>query len=398
MSTHPWLADRTAKFDSSGIRKVFDLAAKMADPINLSIGQPDFAVPDAIKEAAIAAIRGDKNGYSVTQGIAELRAKLQAAVDERYRHADRRVLVTSGTSGALVLAVLAMVNPGDEVIVFDPYFVMYPALVGMVGGRCVMIDTYPDFRIDPERVAAAITPRTKMILLNSPANPTGAVAGEAELRALGALAAQHNIALVSDEIYREFCYDTAMISPATWNEHTIVVDGFSKTYGVTGWRLGYVHGPAAIIDKMTMLQQYTFVCAPHPLQWAAVAALDVDMSEYITAYRRKRDRIVSGLLDAGYNVTKPGGAFYVFPEVPSRTGRASGTLTSTGGASGTASTGKASGTRASASEFVARAIEKELLIIPGGIFSGRDTHFRISYAASDATIERGLEVLKALTK
>src|SRR5438552_3920013 len=116
MSIHPWLADRTAKFDSSGIRKVFDLAAKMADPINLSIGQPDFAVPDAIKEAAIAAIRSDKNGYSVTQGILELRAKLQAGVDRQYRHADRRVLVTSGTSGALVLAVLAMINPGDEVI------------------------------------------------------------------------------------------------------------------------------------------------------------------------------------------------------------------------------------------------------------------------------------------
>src|SRR5262245_10253943 len=176
MPTHPWLADRTAKFDSSGIRKVFDLAAKMANPINLSIGQPDFAVPDAIKEAAITAIRGDRNGYSVTQGVAELRNKLQAEIDQRYRHSDRRVLVTSGTSGALVLAVLSLVNPGDEVIVFDPYFVMYPALVGMVGGQCVMIDTYPDFRIDVERVRAAITPRTKMILLNSPTNPTGVVA------------------------------------------------------------------------------------------------------------------------------------------------------------------------------------------------------------------------------
>ena len=323
---HPWLADRTAKFDSSGIRKVFDLAAKMANPINLSIGQPDFAVPDAIKEAAIAAIRGDKNGYSVTQGIAELRERLQAQVDAAsIDHADRRVLVTSGTSGALVLAVLAMVNPGDEVIVFDPYFVMYPALVGMVGGRCVTIDTYPDFRIDPDRVAAAITPRTKMILLNSPANPTGAVAGEAEVRALAELAAKHNIALVSDEIYREFCYDGPLASPAKWNDQTIVVDGFSKTYGVTGWRLGFVHGPSAIIDKLTMLQQYTFVCAPHPLQWAAVAALDVDMSEHIAAYRRKRDRVVAGLAEAGYSVTKPGGAFYVFPEVPKRTGRASGT-------------------------------------------------------------------------
>ncbi|MGH9817553.1 MAG: pyridoxal phosphate-dependent aminotransferase, partial [Candidatus Acidiferrales bacterium] len=224
---HPWLADRTAKFDASGIRKVFDLAGKMADPINLSIGQPDFPVPDAIKEAAIAAIRDDKNGYSVTQGIAELRERLQARIDEKYNQSDRRLLITSGTSGGLVLAVLAMVNPGDEVIVFDPYFVMYPALVAMVGGTCVMIDTYPDFRIDPERVAAAITPRTKMILLNSPANPTGAVAGEPEVRALADLAARHDIALVSDEIYHEFCYDAPASrgvpapgppSPAQWNE------------------------------------------------------------------------------------------------------------------------------------------------------------------------------------
>lgn len=378
MSPHPWLADRAAKFDASGIRKVFDLAAKMKDPINLSIGQPDFAVPDVVKEAAIAAIRGDKNGYSVTQGVAELRAQLQARIDHQYGHADRSVLVTSGTSGALVLAALAMINPGDEVICFDPYFVMYPALVGMVGGRCVMIDTYPNFRIAPERVAAAITPRTKMILLNSPANPTGAVAGEAEVRALAELAAKHNIALISDEIYREFCYDAPLVTPTRWNENTIVVDGFSKTYGVTGWRMGFMHGPAAIIDKLTMLQQYTFVCAPHPLQWAAIAALDVDMSQHVAEFRRRRDLIVSGLVDAGYEVTKPGGAFYVFPKVPNRTG-------------------KASGTRESGSEFVSRAIANELLIIPGNIFSARDTHFRISYAASEATIQRGLEVLAKLS-
>jgi aspartate aminotransferase/aminotransferase len=367
---HPWLADRTAKFDASGIRKVFDLAAKMANPINLSIGQPDFAVPDAIKDAAIAAIRGDKNGYSVTQGVAELRARLQARVDEQYGHGDRRVLVTSGTSGALVLAVLAMINPGDEVIVFDPYFVMYPALVGMVDGKCVMVDTYPDFRIDPARVAAAITPRTKMILLNGPANPTGAVASEGDVRALADLAAKHGIALISDEIYRAFCYDGALASPAQWNDQTIVVDGLSKTYGVTGWRLGFMHGPSAIIDKLTMLQQYTFVCAPHPLQWAALAALDVDMSSYVESYRRKRDMVVGGLTESGYRVSKPGGAFYVFPEVPE---------------------GKGSGT-----DFVASAIANQLLVIPGNIFSGRDTNFRISYAASDATIERGLEVLSRL--
>jgi aspartate/methionine/tyrosine aminotransferase len=199
------------------------------------------------------------------------------------------------------------------------------------------------------------------------------------VRELAELAAKHNIALVSDEIYREFCYDGPLISPTQWNDQTIVVDGFSKTYGVTGWRLGFVHGPSAIIDKLTMLQQYTFVCAPHPLQWAALAALDVDMSPQIDAYRQKRDRLVAGLLAAGYTVAKPGGAFYAFPEVPQ-------------------STGGASGTQENASEFVARCVENELLVIPGGIFSGRDTHFRISYAASDATIERGLAVLAELNR
>jgi aspartate aminotransferase/aminotransferase len=370
MSTHPWLADRTAKFDSSGIRKVFDLAARMEDPINLSIGQPDFAVPEVVKAAAIAAIQADKNGYSVTQGIAELRERLQHQVDQQYGHADRRVLITSGTSGGLMLVLLAMVNPGDEVILFDPYFVMYPALVGMVGGRCITIDTYPDFQIDPDRVAVAITPRTKMILFNSPANPTGAVANEAVVQALAELAAKQNVALVSDEIYRNFCYDSPLPCPAMWNDQTIVVDGFSKTFGVTGWRLGFVHGPAAIIDKLTMLQQYTFVCAPHPLQWAAVAALDIDMSEQMASYRRRRDLVVSGLEQAGYRINRPGGAFYAFPEVPE------------GGGTG--------------SQFVSRAIAEKLLIIPGGVFSGRDTHFRISYAASEATIRRGLDVLRQL--
>jgi aspartate/methionine/tyrosine aminotransferase len=368
--SHSWLAARTAQFDSSGIRKVFDLAAKMKNPINLSIGQPDFPVPDAIKRAAIDAINADRNGYSQTQGIPDLRERLQADIDAQYGHDDRRVLVTSGTSGALVLAMLALVDPGDEVIVLDPYFVMYPALVAMVGGKTVFVDTYPDFQVDVDKVAAAITPRTKLILFNSPANPTGVVAGAEQVRALAELAAKHNIALLSDEIYRLFCYDAPLPSPTAWNAGTIVVDGFSKTYGVTGWRIGWVHGPSAIIDKMTMLQQYTFVCAPHPLQWAAIAALDVDMSPQVAEYSRRRDLILDGLRRAGYEVAPAAGAFYVFPKVPE------------GGGTG--------------QEFVARAIENELLVIPGGIFSRRDTHFRISYAASESTIQRGLDVLQRL--
>jgi len=370
--SHPWLAQRTAQFDSSGIRKVFDLAAQLTDPINLSIGQPDFPAADAVKEAAVRAIQEDKNGYSVTQGVPALREALQTKIDKDYGHEDRRVLITSGTSGALVLAMLALVESGDEVICFDPYFVMYPALVAMAGGKCVLVDTYPDFRIDPEKVAAAITPRTKMILLNSPANPTGVVADADEVRAIAELAGHHNIALISDEIYREFCYDAPLVSPTEWNPETIVVDGFSKSHAVTGWRLGWVHGPASIIDKLTMLQQYTFVCAPHPLQWAALAALETDVSSHVAGYRQRRDLIVSGLRDAGYEVAPTGGAFYVFPRVPA---------------------GFDTGT-----DFVERAIENQLLVIPGNIFSERDTHFRISYAASVETIERGLEVLQELQK
>ncbi len=362
-----WLADRMAHFDSSGIRKIFDLASNMTQPINLSIGQPDFETPPAIKQAAIEAIQSNKNGYALSQGMPVLRDKLQARVDAEYGHADRSVFVTSGTSGGLVLAMLALVNPGDEVIIFDPCFVSYPSLVRLAGGKCVFIETYPDFRIDLDRVRDAITPRTKLILFNSPSNPTGVTASEAEVRGLAELAAEREIVLASDEIYREFCYDAPFVSPARFNPETLVIDGFSKTYGITGWRLGFAHGPKAIIDAMLKIQQYTFVCAPQPAQWAGAVALDVDMSSQVAAYRRKRDRILDGLKDH-YETVAPGGAFYVFPKTPWGTG----------------------------AEFVAEAIRRQLLIIPGGIFSARDTHVRISYAASDETINRGLDVLRDL--
>jgi aspartate/methionine/tyrosine aminotransferase len=356
-------------FDSSGIRKVFDLAAKMTDPINLSIGQPDFPVPEPVQEAAIKAIRDGKNGYSPTQGIAPLREKLAERVAAEFKHSTRQVFVTSGTSGGLVLTMMALVNPGDEVIVFDPYFVMYKSLVGLVGGKSVVIDTYPDFRIDVDKVAAAITKRTKAILFNSPANPTGVTASEAEVRGLAQLAAERNIALVSDEIYSRYSYDTPFLSPAKFNPQTIVIDGFSKSHAMTGWRLGWAHGPAEIIQQMIKLQQYTFVCAPQPVQWAGVTALDIDTSEQIAAYRQKRDRVVAALLE-DYDMVTPGGAFYAFPKVPWGTGE----------------------------QFVHKAIENKLLVIPGNIFSGQDTHFRISYAADDETIGRGLEVLKKLAQ
>ncbi|MBI3468644.1 MAG: aminotransferase class I/II-fold pyridoxal phosphate-dependent enzyme [Planctomycetes bacterium] len=362
-----WIAERMRHIDASGIRKVFDLGARLKDPIDLSIGQPHFKVPEAVQQAAIEAIRGGKSGYTVTQGIAPLRELLQRWVDERYRHADRQVFVTSGTSGGLALALLTLVNPGDEVILFDPYFVMYKHLTTLAGGKCVFVDTYPDFRVDPGKVRAALSPRTKCIVLNSPANPTGAVLAADETRAIAELAREANVALMSDEVYRAFCYHGPFHSPAQWNDQCIVVDGFSKSYAMTGWRLGFAHGPAQIIQEMIKLQQFTFVCAPQPVQWAGVAAWQTDVSSHVADYRRKRDLMLEGLRDH-YEIPRCEGAFYLFPKAPWGT----------------------------ASEFVAEAIARNLLIIPGSVFSRRDTHFRLSYAADDAILRRGIQVLTDL--
>lgn len=363
-----WIADRMKHIDASGIRKVFDLAANMKDPINLSIGQPHYDTPDSVKDAFCDAVRNGKNAYSQTQGISPLIEAIQADVDAQFEHSDRQVFVSSGTSGALLLSLNTLVNPGDEVIIFDPYFVMYSHLTNLVGGKPVLIDTYPDFRIDLDKVKDAITDRTKLILCNSPTNPTGAVASRDELEGLAKLAAEHDVALISDEIYRAFCYDGAFRSPAEWNDQTIVIDGFSKSHSMTGHRLGFVHGPRHIIQQMVKLQQFTFVCAPQPAQWAGVAAWSEDVSNWVDQYRQKRD-YVRAELSNNYEIHGAGGAFYMFIKAPWGT----------------------------ATEFVTEAIRNNLLIIPGNVFSSRDTHFRISYAASDDVLERGVEVLKKLS-
>ncbi|SIO58683.1 aspartate aminotransferase/aminotransferase [Singulisphaera sp. GP187] len=364
-----WIADRMKQIEASGIRKAFDMSKSMKDPINLSIGLPDFDVDTPVKAAVIEAIEQGRNAYTVTQGIPELRGKLQTAVDAEFHHPDRQVIVTSGTSGALLLALSSVVNPGDEVIVFDPYFVMYGNLVALAGGTTVLVDTYPDFRIDVEKVAAAITGRTKCIVVNSPANPTGAVATAEEMEALAKLCRERGVLLISDEVYRAFCYDGSFATPATWNDEVLVVDGFSKAHGMTGWRLGFAHGPAHVIQEMAKLQQFSFVCAPSLVQYAGVVALDQDLNDRVEAYRKKRDTVVAALSE-GFELACPEGAFYAFPRAPWGT----------------------------ATEFVAEAIRRNVLIIPGNVFSKRDTHFRISYAVDDTTLARGLDVLRAMAR
>jgi len=368
MTSH-WISKRAGTFEASGIRRVFDLAAKLTDPINLSIGQPDFDVPEAAKKALIDAVNSKKGGYTPTQGLAVLRDELQKRVDAQYSHPDRSIFVASGTSGALALVLLVAVDPGDEVIFFDPYFVMYDAVVKMAGGTPVMVSTYPNFQYDIQRLADAITPKTKAIIFNSPTNPTGNVASREEVKAVAELAAKRNILLISDEIYSTFCFKE-FVSPAEYNPQTLVLDGFSKSHGMPGWRVGYAHGPKELIEQMLKFQQYTFVCSPHVGQIGALAALDVDMSPQIESYRKRRDMLYDALKD-DYEISKPEGAFYMFPKAPWGT----------------------------ATQFVEKAItEYSMLIIPGNVFSNQDTHFRISYSATEATIQRGIEAFKKLAK
>ena len=206
--TPPSLISRRAHaVDASGIRKAFDLAAKMKDPINLSIGLPDFDVPDAAKEAAIAAIRAGHNRYSQTQGIAPLRERLHRDLSAELGRDVGEILITSGVAGGLLLAIMATIDPGDEVVFLDPYFVMYKHMVTMAGGRSLMIDSYPDFKFPADKVAAAITPKTKVMILGSPGNPTGATMSEAEVRAAVDVARKHDLLILSDEIYEPFLYD-----------------------------------------------------------------------------------------------------------------------------------------------------------------------------------------------
>jgi aspartate aminotransferase/aminotransferase len=365
-----FISHRALDVDASGIRKVFDLAAKLVDPINLSIGLPDFDVPEIAKQAAIEAIKAGHNRYTQTQGIAPLRERLRKDLSAEFGRDVGEVLITSGVSGGLLLAMLATVDPGDEAIFLDPYFVMYKHLLTLAGGKPVIVDSYPDFRFHADRVEKAITPHSKLLILGSPSNPTGIVMTEAEVKSAVDLARKHDLLIISDEIYEAFLYDAPrpLPSPARLYDCTLVLRGFSKSHAMTGWRLGYAAGPDAIISQMTKLQQYTFVCAPTPMQYAALKALDVSMRDAMEAYRRKRD-LVCDRLSGKFQFARPQGAFYVFPQAP-------------GGQRG--------------SDFVAKAIQRNVLMIPGNVFSQRDTHFRISYATSDEKLEKGCEILLSM--
>ena len=365
-----WIADRMKHIDASGIRKAFEMAKAMKDPINLSIGLPDFDVAEPVKAAAIEAIRSGKNQYTVTQGIPELRDRIQAAVDDEFHHADRQVLITSGTAGALLLAICAVVNPGDEVIIFDPYFVMYRHQATLAGGTSVLIDTYPDFRIRPEVVAAAITPRTKCVVVNSPVNPDR----RRDLRGRDAGARR---ALPR----AERAPDQRRGLPGVLLRFALRVAGEVERGRAGGRRLQQgprhdrlAHGLRARARRGSSRRwpsssSSASSAPPAPCSTPAWRPSTKISHGHIEAYRRKRDMVVAALSES-FELPFPEGAFYAFPRAPWGT----------------------------ATEFVAEAIRHNLLIIPGNVFSRRDTHFRISYAVDDSVLKRGLDVLRKLAR
>ena len=365
------ISQRALGIKASGIRKFFELGLSMKNPIDLSIGQAHFDVSDEVKAAAIAAINEGRNRYTVTQGIPGMREKLKERYSARFGNIDDcEVMVTSGVSGGLMLTFLAMLDPGDEILIPDPYFVMYRHLATMVGAVAKTYDIYPDFKPSPAAIREQITDKTRLIVVNSPSNPTGYAMNEAEARELAQLADETGIPLVSDEIYEDFIYTERHVSPREFTKNCIVMSGASKSLGMPGWRIGWLMAPRDLVERMYSLQQFSFVCAPAPLQWAAMKGLDQDFSAHREEYRGKRDLVYEGLKDS-YRIVKPGGAFYMFPYLPEGV---------------------------DSERFMEACIKRELLVVPGGACSDKSTNFRLCFAATDDKLKKAVDMLNDIAR
>lgn len=377
MSSSPSpLADRVRGIEPSGIRRIFELMATMEDPINLSIGQPHYDPPEVLVEAACRAIRAGKNRYTVTQGLPELNQQVLDSVQRQHGARPETCLLTAGVSGGIVLSFLCLLNPGDEILLPDPGFVMYRHLATLCGATIRYYDLYPRqpggrFGVDLAQIEALCTPRTKIVFVNSPSNPTGGVLTRQEIEGIAQIVQRRSAWLISDEIYDLFTYVPDYASPVAYSDRCIQLGGFSKSYGIPGWRMGYAAGPAVVLEAMKTLQQFSFVCAPAPFQYALLEAMpEIDLAPYREEYRRKRD-LVTNTLHPAYGLAAPEGSFYAFPQLPP---------------------GAESGA------FLSAALQQKLLIVPGKAFSTRDTHFRLSFAAENDVLQRGIAVLNDLAR
>jgi len=321
------LSQRVAGLKPSGIRKFFDIAATMKDVISLGIGEPDFTTPHPILEAGIRSLKAGETHYTSNSGKLEVRRAVVDNLKKLYGVSYdpvNEIILTVGVSEALYLTFTAILNPGDEVIIPTPCFVSYQAEVILAGGVPVEIPSRMEdnFQLDPERVRKAITPRTKAIFVGYPSNPTGAVATRETLNQVAQLAVEHNLLIVSDEIYDRLVYDFKHVCVPTLGEEiqkrTILLGGLSKAYAMTGWRIGYACGPADIIKGLVRVHQYTIMSAPTTAQDAALEALtngEKHVQEMVAEYDRRRRLIVSGLNKLGLKTFEPRGAFYAFPKI-----------------------------------------------------------------------------------
>ena len=372
-----FVARRVAGVAPSGIRRFFDIAATMDDVISLGIGEPDFVTPDSILSAGIKSLERGETHYTSNSGIYELREALAEHLDRLYGVSydpEDQLLVTVGVSEALYLALTAILDPGDEVIVPTPSFVSYQPEVVFAGGTPVALRTSveDDFQVTADQVAERITPKTKALLIGYPNNPTGAVMTRERLTDLAKLAQEHDLLVISDEIYDRLVYDHEHVCFASikgMKERTITLGGFSKDYAMTGWRIGYAAAPKAILAAMRKVHQYTIMSAPTTAQVAAVEALlngDEYVEEMVAEYDRRRRLIVDGLNSLGLKTFEPHGAFYAFPNI------------------------SASGMD---DETFAESLlqEEKVAVVPGNAFDADGQFVRCSYATAYEKIEEALE-------
>ena len=363
------LAPAAKAMRPSGIRKFFDLAADMPHCISLGVGEPDFKTPWSVRDAGIRSLELGRTKYTANSGLKELRGEICNYLQRRFdlHYKEENILVTVGGSEAIDLTIRAVVQPGDEVIIPEPCFVCYEPITQLTGGVPVHIATRAEdqFRLTADQLRAAITPRTKLLIFPYPNNPTGAVMSAAEMEEIAAVLRETNVLVLSDEIYSELTYGldrhVSIASLPGMAERTIVVNGFSKSYAMTGWRLGYAAGPAPLIKVMTKIHQSCIMSAPTTSQYAAITALrqcDDQIEMMRDEYNRRRRYVVKALNEMGLTCFEPRGAFYVFPSI-----QISG-LTS--------------------SEFCEQLLrEKEVAIIPGSAFGASgEGYARISYAYS----------------
>ncbi len=361
------LSNRIEKIEESGIRKVFDMAMSLGkDAINLSIGQPHFQAPLELKKAGQAAIKNNFNAYLPTKGYLPLREKiaLKLKKNNNIQAGKEDIIITTGVSGGLFLLFSSVLNKGDEVILPDPYFVLYKQILKYLGVKIILHDTYPDFRLKAKNLEKLINKKTKLIIINSPNNPTGTVYDQSELEKLAKIAKKHNLLVVSDEIYESFDYEKKFFSIASIYKNTVTLNGFSKNLSITGWRIGYAHGPNEIIEAMNKLQMYTFVCAPSIAQRAVSEVVDNNIS--IFDYKKNRNYLYNEL-KGKYELNLSEGAFYAFVKIPKKI-----------------------------NNFHNKLIKKKLLIVPGDVFSDNNDYFRISFAVDFETLKKGIKILNDL--